>query len=176
MRVLWSRRFQDPLLLCGVVLLCGCVQINRFKYISVEPATEIRAEGTALPDAEHVHLVSVSPMPAVYTVSRSRYAVRLVRATDYTGGLLLSAFSSEGPQLRVTSDEPPLAVPGYGPCRAYYEVEDSSGLLFFDLCPKSLGRSFELSFNVHEPDGTVSAERISYSVRSNGFWWTPDSL
>ena len=175
MRASWKRRFQHPLVLCGLVL-CGCVQVNRFKYISLEPTPDIRVEGTSRPNAEHVHLVSVSPMPAVYMLSRPRYSVRFVRALDYTGGLVISAFAAEGPQLRVTSEEPPLSMAGYGACRAYHKVEDPIGLLFFDLCPKSLGRSFDLSFNVQQPDGTVSTERLPYGVHTNGFWWTPDSL
>jgi len=115
-------------------------------------------------------------MPAMYTLSRARYSVRFVRAVDYTGGLVISAFNDEGSQLRVTSDEAPLSVPGYGACRAYYKVEDPSGLFFFDLCPKSLSRLFELSFNVQQLDGTESTERLPYGVQANGFWWTPDSL
>ena len=115
-------------------------------------------------------------MPAVYTLTRPEYSVRFVRAEDYTGGLVISALSAEGSELHVTSGEAPLSVPGYGACRAYYTAEDRTGLLFFDLCPESLGRSFELSFNVQQADGTVATERLPYSVRRNGFWWTPDLL
>jgi hypothetical protein len=176
MRASCRTRFRHPLLLCGLALLCGCVQIKRFRYIVLEPAAGIRAEGTSLPTSEHVHLVSVSPMPAVYVLSRPEYSVRFVRAKDYTGGLVISAFSAEGSELHVTSDEAPLSVPGYGACRAYYTVVDPTGLLFFDLCPQSVRRSFELSFNVQQVDGAVSNERLPYSVRTSGFWWTPDSL
>jgi hypothetical protein len=159
------------------VLLAGCVQINRFRYISLESIDGIHTEGSVLPSSVHCHFVSVEPMPPKYTLSRADYSVQFTRAeTRCPGGVLISAISADGAQLEVLSDEPPLSVPGYGACRAYYPVKEPPGLLFFDDCPGSLDRAFDISFTIVDSDGTATKEQVVYDVRKNGFWWTLDLL
>jgi hypothetical protein len=161
-------------LIATLMLLEACVMVERFAYIALE-GPQVRIEATGLIQVEN-HLGSKGPIPIRYSVQSGKEVLSFERdPADYQGGILITVQGPDSPSPYLETVESPMAVPGYGDCRAYYQEFEHGSLYFFDLCPPSLERQYEVVFDLATTSHTKRI-RIPYSIRRAGLWWANDSL
>jgi hypothetical protein len=164
-----------PILACFLAALSlSCVFVDRYSYASPE-GNLIRTEATGRIEVER-HVGFSKEIPIRFSSNDDGCELLFERdPSDFQGGLIISAPSSNDGFAALKISEPPLAVPRYGACRAYYR-RSATTLYFFDKCPESPTRTFKIVFELVGSTTCPARVAIPYSVQSSGIFWEPDSL